>query len=986
MISKKISSILILFFGFFTLVNAQDILSIHGSVREKETTSKMDGVSIIITKDGVEFTTEYSSSNGKFDFELPLGYRYNLKFTKKDYVHKIIQFDSKNIPAEDMEGGFDYPLEITLFKMVEGMNMAIFDQPIGKAKFDSEKNAIEFDHDYTAIMQQKIDDELDRLENMEFDTKQRQKDFDLLVERGDDKAAKEKYPDALEKYQQALKIFPNDEPVKQKIADVQAKIDEVKKGKEDDAAYSRLVSDGNSFMKKQEWKKAKSKYEKALEIKPDESEPQDRIREINKLLENLMNRDQYNDLVDQGDRKMQSEDYALAIEKYEAAIKLIPTEDYPRDQIVKAQGFIASALADKEAQMALDKNYDDKIALADSNFSNKRFVEARDLYLQAQKLKPEEKRPPKQIEAIDALLAKKEEQDAKDKERNDVLLAQQALDALYQSIIDEGNVLYNSDNLEDAKEKYELALTHKPKERYPISKIQDIEKRLEEMEANAKKEAFAKEENAVLDKLNQEYQALIDEAEDLLVQEKLEESILKFEESLEVKPSEKLPKSKIIFIRKLIEARQKSAEENDRLADIERKKNEDAEKKSRLEEESRLKREAQEELLAEQKRKKEEEEERKRQEAEDLKNRKGSLLSEVDTSREKEVERFYRDAKLSSETAKGNKIDSIKDKINSGVSSHVADAKKRREDNAAGITNRKDRVEQVYRDGNNDREIHLIKVANQQESFKYKEQDIKEQAFMKREHNENEINNKRVALADNTSETYYRQERIIRSNEQKAGVKFQNEVNARQGEVGRLDNQFEIERKRNEISNRESISEDIRLERVNEVGIVKDRNNQSTADVRYASRVKQDATKLGIAEKKKQEANAGASASLTSLDNASAIERKKQLVTSSLQENQLAAKLRRLDSLEKRKGTTEGSPTDERNYKLLKGYEDIPEGITETSYKIGTNKDVIERTVKIGNKVDVYRKVISKYGTAYFKNNHSITKNIWIEETVRVTD
>jgi hypothetical protein len=39
--------------------------------------------------------------------------------------------------------------------------------------------------------------------------------------------------------------------------------------------------------------------------------------------------------------------------------------------------------------------------------------------------------------------------------------------------------------------------------------------------------------------------------------------------------------------------------------------------------------------------------------------------------------------------------------------------------------------------------------------------------------------------------------------------------------------------------------------------------------------------------------------------------------------------------------------------------------------------------VKRGNKVDTYRKVVSKTGVYYFKNNRSITEEIWTRETLK---
>jgi len=55
---------------------------------------------------------------------------------------------------------------------------------------------------------------------------------------------------------------------------------------------------------------------------------------------------------------------------------------------------------------------------------------------------------------------------------------------------------------------------------------------------------------------------------------------------------------------------------------------------------------------------------------------------------------------------------------------------------------------------------------------------------------------------------------------------------------------------------------------------------------------------------------------------------------------------------------------------------DIPQGVQETSYDI-QNGLVIQRTVRIGDVVERYRKVVTKTGTYYFRGDKSITKDLW---------
>ena len=59
---------------------------------------------------------------------------------------------------------------------------------------------------------------------------------------------------------------------------------------------------------------------------------------------------------------------------------------------------------------------------------------------------------------------------------------------------------------------------------------------------------------------------------------------------------------------------------------------------------------------------------------------------------------------------------------------------------------------------------------------------------------------------------------------------------------------------------------------------------------------------------------------------------------------------------------------------------DIPQGVQETSYDI-QNGLVIMRTVRSGDVVKRYRKVVMKTGTYYFCGDRSITEIRWDVET-----
>ena len=97
------------------------------------------------------------------------------------------------------------------------------------------------------------------------------------------------------------------------------------------------------------------------------------------------------------------------------------------------------------------------------------------------------------------------------------------------------------------------------------------------------------------------------------------------------------------------------------------------------------------------------------------------------------------------------------------------------------------------------------------------------------------------------------------------------------------------------------------------------------------------------------------------------------------------AQLRSATARRKANDRYRGAPLGAEDYNEVKAKEGIRKGVEERSYEEG-NALIIERTVRVGNEVNTYRKTVAKHGVYYFKNNQSITKDIWILETFEISD
>jgi hypothetical protein len=115
--------------------------------------------------------------------------------------------------------------------------------------------------------------------------------------------------------------------------------------------------------------------------------------------------------------------------------------------------------------------------------------------------------------------------------------------------------------------------------------------------------------------------------------------------------------------------------------------------------------------------------------------------------------------------------------------------------------------------------------------------------------------------------------------------------------------------------------------------------------------------------------------------NAKKIEHQKKEIEITTKGNELNSVNERFDARTAAHRKKGGNPKSEDDYLPVPGAENLKEGVTESSYKMG-NKMVTERIVKVGNRVDRYKKVVSKTSIYYFCNDRSITDQIWRQATL----
>jgi tetratricopeptide (TPR) repeat protein len=340
--------------------------------------------------------------------------------------------------------------------------------------------------------------------NQVFAQTETQDDYQKAISSADGYFQAGDYINAKASYQYASKLKPSEQYPKDQLAETVVKLREKMQVME---LYNTEILEADRHFKKAEYEEAKAKYKAALKIQPNESYPKEKITEIENLVAANNAKDaEYETAIENGDKLIGYKKYSKSKEAFETALSIKPEEQYPMDRIAELIVLIEEA-------GKVDENYAEIIAGADRLYNLKYYRNAKEEYNKALQLKPGEVYPENQIKEIDVLLVDKNN---------------------FDQLIEEADQFYVDKDLENAKSKYQAALTIYPAESYPKDMIDRINKALNALKGQ--------------DEL---YQQSIASAEDFASKQDYSNAIKEFENAASIKPNETYPKDRIQEIKNI---------------------------------------------------------------------------------------------------------------------------------------------------------------------------------------------------------------------------------------------------------------------------------------------------------------------------------------------------------------------------------------------------------------------------------------------------
>jgi hypothetical protein len=266
-------------------------------------------------------------------------------------------------------------------------------------------------------------------------------------------------------YNEALSMKSAEQYPKDKITEIDAILSELANkdaaSKEINAKYAAAIARADKAFELKDYDAAKSAYSDAIAFKSAEKYPKDKLASIDALLAKDAGlkeiESKYNASIQKADEEFTAKNYAAAKVSYSEALSLKSSEQYPKDQLMKVNSF----LADLSKMQALQAKYAAAIAKADDFYAVKDYTNAIVAYKEALLIKPNEPYPINKIAEINSTIS--------------VLALQKEKDAAYLDLITKADKLFAQKDYKSSKSRYLDASLIKSSEQYPKNKVAEID-------------------------------------------------------------------------------------------------------------------------------------------------------------------------------------------------------------------------------------------------------------------------------------------------------------------------------------------------------------------------------------------------------------------------------------------------------------------------------------------------------------------------------
>ena len=228
---------------------------------------------------------------------------------------------------------------------------------------------------------------------------ERQEVFYAHLDAGDALNAQNKYEEALDEYNKALAIFPDDKYVGAQAETIRGILKERKDKQE---AYDTAIAQGNTLLEEENFDAAIMQFEIAKETFPNDNLPKERIAEARRL-QSVYNEKvtRFNALLDEANNLSLRKNYDGAIQKLTQALEIFPNDG-------QALGLLQTMQGSKD----VNDRYNAFIAEADRLYEAKAYRESKAQYQSALSVMAGDSYATEMLSRLDPLIAQQDAEEA----------------------------------------------------------------------------------------------------------------------------------------------------------------------------------------------------------------------------------------------------------------------------------------------------------------------------------------------------------------------------------------------------------------------------------------------------------------------------------------------------------------------------------------------------------------------------------------------
>ena len=289
------------------------------------------------------------------------------------------------------------------------------------------------------------------------DEKDKLDSFNEMVAIGDKLMKSEKYAEAVMQYESALKLYPNNSAVKEKYQNAKnqketynTKISE----------FERLNAQGQEFTLRKRYAEAIDAYQQALQLFPNDKELPNIIKDLQTKKDIS---DRYEAKINEADALYEDQSYAEAKAAYQAALTVIPDDSYASGMIARVDEIVNSPEYKKiqSDKAKLDNDFANFMHKGENAEGIKNYELALSFYVNALELKPNNAEAlAKKKNAEDMILYL--EQQRKEQERLAAIEAEKQRKAQIQTLINTGNQQITNKQYANAEQTFNQVLALDP--------------------------------------------------------------------------------------------------------------------------------------------------------------------------------------------------------------------------------------------------------------------------------------------------------------------------------------------------------------------------------------------------------------------------------------------------------------------------------------------------------------------------------------------